>query len=163
MLGQPVELRYQGNAITGGYSFSALNNTIILPEYVEQLENPKIREAIQYEAEKARHYYIAEVNRLKTIGESKVNTFLTKREAVKKAKTEAQMMYGDVWQEIETILKTNKISKLSKSQSETLINIGDDDISKGVKFLVTVKGVDDIAQLVLCESAELTIKVVQSH
>jgi len=162
MLEQAIEFRYQANAITGGYSFSAKNNIINLPEYVERISNPRTRTAIQYEAEKARYHYVAEVGRLKALGENKVDTFLVKREAVKKAKKETQTLYADVWQEVELIQKSGKIYETSKIEPETAIDIDCSDTSKGIKFLVTVKGADDIAQWMLCESAELTIKVVQS-
>ena len=103
---QTIKYQYQVGVITGGYSFSANNNIITLSGYVEELENAKVREAIQFEAQKARTYYVEKVNRIKAAG-GKVNNFLTKYEAVKRAKEDAKAMYADVWDEVEAINKTH--------------------------------------------------------
>jgi hypothetical protein len=102
---QSVIFRYRKGIVAGDYSFSAKNNIITLSGYIERIDNPAIREAIQYEAKKARSFYIEEVNRLKEIGE-KVRTCRVKYEAVQKAKEEAYTKYGDIWGEVEHIYKS---------------------------------------------------------
>ena len=97
---QSIKFQYQKGEVVGGYSFSAYNNVITLPKYVQKLENLKIREAIQYEAKTARSLYIEEVTRLKAKGK-KINSSIVKREATKKAKDKAQTKYAEIWSEVE--------------------------------------------------------------
>jgi len=63
MTKQAVSFKYETGIISDGYSFSAYNNVIKLPEYVKKLENIKVREAIQYEAMTARTLYVYEVKK----------------------------------------------------------------------------------------------------
>lgn len=156
MLEQSVKFKYKANAVTGEYSFSALDNVITLPEYVAKLENPRVREAIKYEAEKARSYYINEVKELKT-SKVKVNNFRTKREAVKRAREEAQQKYFDIWDEVEAAQKSARIYETSKSTPDTPPDSNHAD--KDIKYLVTVKDAGGVTQLALCEGAELTIRL----
>lgn len=106
---QQVVFQYKMGIVTDGYSFSAHNNIIILSGYIEKLENAKVRDAIHYEAEHARSLYIDNINKMKTAGE-KLNTFLAKREAIKKAKEATKIMYADVWDDMESIKNICKSS-----------------------------------------------------
>ena len=102
---QVVVFRYQPGAVVGGYSFSIKNNIITLPGHVEKLENAVAREAIQFEATKARSFYVNEVKRLKASG-AKINAVLLKREAIIKAKAEARIKYANILGEVENAYST---------------------------------------------------------
>lgn len=109
MLKQPIKFQYKAGIIIDGYSFSAYNNTITLSGYIEKLDNAKIREAILYEAETARSFYVEEVNRLKASGR-KINSYLVKREAISKAKNKTQAKYAEIWSEVVDTYKTPPLS-----------------------------------------------------
>jgi len=100
-----IKFQYQDGIVSGGYSFSAYSNIIILSGFVEKLENEKIREAMQYEALTARSLYVEEVKRLRAKGE-KINSSLIKREATRAAREKAQVKYAEVWSEIEEIYQS---------------------------------------------------------
>jgi hypothetical protein len=118
MLEQSVKFQYQAGIVTGGYSFSAYNNIITLSGYVETLDNARVREAIHYEAEKARTYYVETVNKLKLCGE-KVSTFYVKRDAIQRARKEAQSKYMDVWNEVESVCKANETAVITPQPTVT--------------------------------------------
>jgi len=101
---QAVVFQYQPGTVVGGYSFSIKNNIITLPGHVERLENAVAREAIQFEATKARSFYVNEVKRLKASG-VKVNSVLAKREAITQAREETRTKYSDIWGEVENARK----------------------------------------------------------
>ena len=164
---EQVRFQYQKGIVTGGYSFSVGNNIITLPAYVEDIANARVREAIQHEAEKARRYYIEEVNRLKMLGE-KVSTFYAKREATMKAIEETRAKYADIWDEVETAKKAVKLSETTKPKHETpqpndLKTDSAPCHAKDTRFLVTVKGYGNTTQQIVClvyEGEELSIKVL---
>jgi len=143
MSSRSIKFHYKAGAVIGGYSFSAYDNIITLPRYVEKLDNAKIREAIQYEAKTARSFYIEEVNRLKANGE-KINSFLVKREATRKAKDKAQAKYAEIWSEVEDIYKTPP--PLSVAPAKTTSNRNKFNITniKDIGFFIAVVGSDNL-------------------
>jgi hypothetical protein len=141
---QPIIFQYQTGTITGGYSFSAYSNKIILPEYVKKLKDTKIREAIHYEAKTARSFYLVEVSRLKSNGE-KINSFLVKRDATEKAKAESYIKFSDVWEEVERIYKENEPVKVPRQHStanRNKNNIVPHFQSEGKNFIVAIVTLD---------------------
>ena len=135
-----IKFQYQEGVVKCGYSFSAYNNVIMLPEYVEKLENTKIREAIQYEAKTARSFYVDEVNRLKAKGE-KVSSFIAKREAIRKAKDMAQTKYAEIWSEVEDIYNNPPLHLVN---SENLASFTHISCQKDVEFFVAVAGSENL-------------------
>ena len=154
-----VRFQYRAGIVTGGYSFSLHNNVIILSAYVEKLTDDMVREAIHFEAERARHHYVTEVNRLKTLGET-VNTFIVKHEASQQARAEAQAKYPAVWDEVEI---TYKIYENRKPSPQPFTKARDDsehetescNPSKEIQFTVTVRDSDNIILDVTKESSSL--------
>ena len=155
---KPIKFQYQKGIIADIYSFSANNNVITLSEYIEKLENAKIREAIQYEAKIARALYVDEVNRLKREGK-KVNTFLIKREASKMAKKEAQAVYTDIWGEVERIYANPPPIPVATATGNTkIIHL------KNIEFFIAVTEEDLFNKLTetIENHYEATRKVVDS-
>ena len=140
---KPIKFQYQAGIVTGGYSFSAYDNIITLSEYVEKLENVKIREAIQYEAKTARTFYVEEINRLKANGE-KINSYNVKRDATIKAKDKAQAKYAEIWSEVEDTYKSSHSLSISvttnsaKRNKSNIIHLDD------VGLIITVAGSDSL-------------------
>ena len=133
---QPIKFQYQTGIAIWGYAFSASNNSITLSDYVGKLENARIREAIQYEAQRARYYYVEAVNRIKTAGGS-VNNFRTKSEAVKRAKEDAHTLYADVWSEAENTYRNPPQASTAAPQCDSAdISLCYSDDTK--RYLVTV-------------------------
>ncbi len=116
MTEQQVRFQYQEGIVSGGYSFSAYNNVITLPKFVEKLESEKVREAIQYEALTARSIYVDEVTRLRASGE-KINSVLIKGKASKKARDKAKEKYAEIWSDIENVQR-NSLSFSERAQME---------------------------------------------
>jgi len=140
---RPIKFKYQKGLIVGGYSFSAYDNIITFSEYVQQLENEKIREAIQYEAKTAHSFYIYEVKRLKANGEM-VKTSRVKYEAIKRAKEDAKIKYADIWDDVEDTYKhppplsVEIITHNAENDNPNII------LQKGVNFIVVVAGSDNL-------------------
>lgn len=145
-----IKFQYQTGVVTGGYSFSAYNNIITLSGYVEKLENAKIREAIQYEAKTARSFYVDEVNRLKANGE-KVNSFIVKQEATRKAKDIAQTKYAEIWSEVEDVYKNPPLLAEKTGNTKIYTNITR---LKDVEFFVAVSGSENLFNRIM-ETIEL--------
>ena len=155
---QVKKYQYKKGVVQGGYSFSVHNDVIILSEYVGKLEDDRVREAILFEAERARHHYVTEVKRLKTLGK-KVNTYLIKQEATKIAKAEARTKFADVWDKVERIYETSLIP-ITSTQPQTPTAHADPEgdaapcnLNKAIKFTVTVKDSDNIILDVTKESS----------
>ena len=155
---QPITFKYKKGLIEGGYSFTIRSNVITLPEYIERLENPGIQEALQYEAQKAHYHYVNEVNRQKKYGE-KVNSFIAKQDATKRAKDEARIKYEDIWQEVEDAQKAARIYAIPNHDAphDNAINN-----QTNTKFIVAINDLNDSTKLVLYEGTEITIRLVCS-
>jgi hypothetical protein len=151
---QPIKFQYQEGVVTGGYSFSAQSNIIKLSGYVQKLENRRVCEAIQYEAQKARFYYVEEVKRVKAAG-GKVNNVLTKYEAVKKAKEDTRALYADVWSEVEDTYKITMFSSMGSTADNQERNKSAVVHLKNAELILVVAGPDSLSKRL--------IEVIEAH
>ena len=155
MFEQTIKFQYKKGIVVGDYSFSAKNNIIILSGYIERLENNRVREAIKYEAQIARSFYVDEVNRLKSEGE-KVNTFYVKSVATKIAKEEVRIKFSDIWDEIEITRNLSKalITSSQSSVSKTSEELADNNFLryKNIELLVIMLGSDNTTQSIASET-----------
>ena len=151
----------------GDYAFSSQNNAIVLSAYIKSLENARIREAIHFEAERARIRYISEVKKLKAAG-IKINTGHTKSKAVKKAQSEARSEFFDILGEVGEVKKASRTYKAPQSE-ETKILQGDPEKensahcqNKEITLLISISGCDDLAQLISCKEINIKVKHIDN-
>lgn len=142
-MSEQIRFQYRKGIVPQGYSFSAKNNVIILSEYVENIANARVREAILYEAERARQLYVEEINNLRSIGED-VNTHDVKRDASMKARFEAQAKFSDVWDEVESTHQTAKLKPPTAAAHGKQTTVPIIYQGKGIKIIITVEAPDKI-------------------